>query len=116
MTPIPVCARIRAHSGFDFADVGSTKLIKQPFAREATLFLALIIIGITLLPLAIFFVGDAVFGSYGGGGFGDFFESLLGKLARADLFAWLLVLSPYIVLQIIRFMAKGWRDSGSDAY
>ncbi len=77
------------------------------------MFLVLAIIGIALLPLAVFFVGDAVFGSYGGDGFGDFFESLLGKLGRADRFAWLLVLSPYIVVQVLRMMAMGWRLAGS---
>ena len=77
------------------------------------MFLVLAIIGIALLPLAVFFVGDAVFGSYGGDGFGEFFESLLGKLGRADRFAWLLVLSPYIVVQVLRMMAMGWRLAGS---
>lgn len=77
------------------------------------LFVALAIVGIALLPLAIFLVGDAVFGSYGGDGFGNFFESLLAKLGRADRFAWLLVLSPYIILQLLRIMAMGWRIAGS---
>ena len=93
--------------------MASTKLLNHPAVREALLFLVLAIIGIALLPLAVFFVGDAVFGSYGGDGFGDFFESLLGKLGRADRFAWLLVLSPYIVVQVLRMMAMGWRLAGS---
>ena len=93
----------------------SHNLLKRPIPRETLLFLVLALVGIALLPLAIFFVGDAVFGSYGGGGFGDFFESLLGKLGRADRFAWLLVLSPYILVQVVRLMVIGWRRSGSAA-
>ncbi len=93
--------------------MASTKFFKHPVAREALLFLALAIAGIVLLPLAIFYVGDAVFGSYGGDGFGEFLETLLGKLGRADRFAWLLVLSPYIVVQVLRIMAMGWRLAGS---
>lgn len=93
--------------------MASTNLLKHPVGREVILFLAFAIIGIALLPLAIFLVGDAVFGSYGGDGFGDFFESLLGKLGRADRFAWLLVLSPYIILQVVRIMTMGWRIAGS---
>ena len=93
--------------------MASSKLYKHPLAREALLFLGLAIAGIVLLPLAVFFVGDTVFGSYGGDGFGEFFEALLGKLGRADRFAWLLVLSPYIVVQVLRIMALGWRIAGS---
>ncbi len=93
--------------------MASTKLSKHPVAREALLFVVLAIAGVVLLPLAVFYVGDAVFGSYGGDGFGEFFESLLGKLGRADRFAWLLVLSPYIVVQVLRIMAMGWRIAGS---
>ena len=93
--------------------MASNNPLKHPVGREIILFVALASIGIALLPLAIFFVGDAVFGSYGGDGFGDFYESLLGKLGRADRFAWLLVLSPYIIVQLIRIMALGWRLAGS---
>ena len=88
--------------------------MKHPAARELILFVALAIVGITVLPIAVFYVGDLVFGAYGGDGFGDFFESLAGKLARADRFAWLLVLSPYIIMQTLRIMAMGWRLAGSN--
>ena len=93
--------------------MAATKLLKHPLAREALLFVGLAIAGVVLLPLGVFFVGDAVFGSYGGNGFGEFFEVLLRKLGRADRFAWLLVLSPYIVVQVLRIMAMGWRIAGS---
>ncbi len=93
--------------------MASPNLFRHPVTREVLLFLALAIAGIVLLPLAVFFVGDAVFGSYGGDGFGEFLESLLAKLGRADRFAWLLVLSPYIILQLLRIMALGWRVAGS---
>ena len=69
--------------------------------------------GIVFLPLAIFFVGNLVFGAYGGDGFGHFFESIIARLASADRFAWLLVLSPYVVLQLFRMMAIAWRLAGA---
>ena len=81
--------------------------------RELILFASMALAGIVLVPLAVFFVGELVFGEYGGDGFGQFFESLLGKLTSADRFAWLLVLAPYVVLQLLRGMRIAWRWAGA---
>ncbi len=97
----------------DIPAVSTPSILKHPFTREFGLFLVFAAIGIALVPLAVFAVGDLVFGAYGGDGFGHFFESLLLKLARLDGFAWLLVLSPYVVLQIFRGMKMAWRSIDS---
>jgi len=76
------------------------------------LFAILLFVGIVLLPLAIWFVGKAVFGAYGGAGYADFFGTLSGKIRSGDLVAWFLVLSPYIVWQCLRLMVFGWRSVG----
>lgn len=81
--------------------------------RELILFVSMALAGIVLVPLAVFFVGELVFGEYGGDSFGQFFESLLGKLASADRFAWLLVVAPYLVLQLLRGMRIAWRRAGT---
>jgi len=81
--------------------------------RELILFVSMALAGIVLVPLAVFFVGELVFGEYGGDSFGHFFESLLDKLANADRFAWLLVLAPYLVLQLLRGMRIAWRWAGA---
>ncbi len=91
----------------------SRSLFANPLIREALLFGILGLCGLLLLPLAIFFVGNEVFGAYGGDGFGHFFESILKRLANADRFAWLLVLSPYLVMQLLRMMAMAWRLTGT---
>ena len=91
----------------------SGSLISHPVVRELLLFVVLAAAGIALLPLAVFFVGNEVFGAYGGDGFGHFFESILARLARGDRFAWLLVLSPYVVLQLLRMLAMAWRLTGT---
>lgn len=84
----------------------------HPVVRELLLFIVLGAIGIVTLPLAVFYVGNEVFGAYGGDGFGHFFGSILARLARGDRFAWLLVLSPYLVLQLFRMLAIAWRLTG----
>lgn len=74
--------------------------------------IALLLAGLLLLPLAVFLVGDFVFGDYEGDGYGQFFESLLGRLADGERFAWFLVLSPYLVVQLSRMLVFAWRVTG----
>ncbi|MDH3620232.1 MAG: hypothetical protein OER91_05035 [Gammaproteobacteria bacterium] len=77
--------------------------------KEAMLFVGLLFIGLVILPVAIWFVGHAVFGAYDGMGYMAFFGMLSGKIRAGDPAAWFLVLSPWLVLQCIRLMALGWR-------
>lgn len=81
----------------------------QIIRKEAALFTGLLFLGLVLLPITIWFVGEAVFGTYGGSGYGDFFGTLSGKIRSGDLVAWFLVLSPWLAWQCIRLMAFGWR-------
>ncbi len=80
--------------------------------KELALFFGLLFFGVALLPIAIWFVGQAVFGVYGGAGYADFFGTLSAKIRSGDPVAWFLVLSPYLVWQIIRLAALGWRTAG----
>ncbi len=85
--------------------------LSKPVLREVLLFAVLGAFGLIVLPIAIFYVGGLVFGDYGGDGFGQFFESILAKLGRGDRLAWFLVLSPYIVIQLLRIAMLAWRLS-----
>ena len=85
----------------------------SPFAhrikKEVFLFLALLFFGFVIMPIGIWFVGKAVFGEYGGAGYADFFSTLSAKIRAGDAVAWFLVLSPWIVWQVLRLAAFGWR-------
>lgn len=70
--------------------------------KEAILFGALFFGGLLLLPLAIYGVGKAVFGSYGGGDFFDFFVTLQGRLWSGEPAVLFLMLSPYLLWQLLR--------------
>lgn len=85
---------------------------RRILTKEVALFATLLFFGIVVLPVAIWFVGKAVFGAYGGAGYTDFFGTLSGKLRNGDTVAWFLVLSPYLVLQTLRLTAFGWRTVG----
>ena len=76
--------------------------------KEAAVFLVLLLIGLVLLPICIWFVGNAVFGAYDGAGYSDFFGTLSGKIRSGNPVAWFLVLSPWIVWQCLRLIAFGW--------
>jgi len=86
--------------------------IVKTLKKEGALFAVLLFAGFVLLPIAIWLVGKAVFGAYGGTGYSDFFGNLSGKIRGGDLVAWFLVLSPYLVWQCLRLMALGWRSVG----
>jgi hypothetical protein len=67
---------------------------KEVLRKEAALMLVLLFFGLALLPVAIFLVGQNVFGHYGGYGYGHFFGELIatrrvfpGPLSLPDLAA-----------------------------
>ena len=72
----------------------------------------LLLFGLVVLPICIWFTGKIVFGAYGGTGYGEFFGSLSARIRSFDLLAWFLVLSPWLVCQVARIMLLGWRVVG----
>lgn len=75
---------------------------KRKLRKEAILFGALFFGGLLLLPLAVYFVGQAIFGNYGGGDFFDFFVALHGRLWSGEPTVIFLMLSPYLLWQTLR--------------
>jgi hypothetical protein len=80
--------------------------------REAAIFLAMLFFGLVILPVAIWFVGNTIFGDYGGAGYGDFYGNLTLRIVSGNLAAWFLVLSPWLTLQAVRLALAGWRRAG----
>jgi len=80
--------------------------LKSKALREIALFLGLLLLGMLVLPMAIYFVGDAVFGDYGGAGFQDFYGEVHAAIRAGDGVVWFLILSPYLVCQILRFSVR----------
>jgi len=76
--------------------------LKPALRKESLLFLYAFLAGILLLPIAIYFIGYALFGEYSGTSFSSFYSSLHGLLRSGEPAVWYLVLSPYLVLQLFR--------------
>lgn len=87
--------------------------MKRTSIRETIVLVSCLLFGLLLLPMAVFFVGQTVFGAYGGDGYGEFFASLMSKILAFDLAAWFLVLSPYLALQTLRLVVFGWRKTAT---
>lgn len=88
------------------------KSLRKAITRELGLLLALLFVGMVLLPVAVYVVGQAIFGEYGGGSYGRFFGDLSGRIRAGDAAAWFLILSPYLGWQTLRLIALGWRIAG----
>lgn len=90
--------------------VGSeTKSVKQLVRKEVALLTVLLFFGLVIMPVGIFVIGEALFGSYGGHGYGEFFSVISEKIRTGDRVAWFLVLAPYLLWQSLRLMVKAWR-------
>ncbi len=85
--------------------------IKNRLVKEATLLAVLGFFGFALLPVCIYFVGQAVFGEYAGG-LGSFFGALHRELREGELGAWFLLFSPYLLWQFLRLTFGTFRHLG----
>jgi hypothetical protein len=67
-------------------------------------------VGLLLLPPAVYWVGRQVAGDYGAGG-GPFAltDQIWADFIGLEPAAWLLVLSPYLLLQLVRLIGRTWR-------
>ncbi len=81
-----------------------------PLKREALLLAGLLTFGLLVLPFAVYLVGVRVFGEYRADA--DAFTlavDLWIALGRGFWAAWVLVLSPYLVIQALRLARRLWR-------
>jgi len=75
--------------------------------RELTIGAVAFAIGFFLLPLAIYWLGERVLGAYAPeAGVLDLAEQIWGDFLRLQPAAWLLVLSPYVLLQLSRLVRR----------
>jgi len=86
--------------------------MRKAITREMGLLVGFLFLGLVILPVAIYVVGQAIFGDYGGGSYGHFYSELSSRIRAGDTAAWFLVLSPYLGLQALRLDALGWRSAG----
>ena len=79
------------------------------FKVELAQLLWFLLIGLFFLPLAIYYVGNVVFGAYAGAGFSGFYGNLHGELRQGQPVVVFLLMSPYIVWILLRLTIRGFR-------
>jgi hypothetical protein len=78
--------------------------------REAALAAGLLAFGAFALPFAIYLVGQQLLGDYAeGAGPLALAENIWLDLLALRLPAWILVLSPYVIVQLARAVRRTWR-------
>ena len=78
--------------------------------REAAIAAGLIAFGLVALPFAVYLVGQRVLGEYGDSdGALALAENIWRDLLSFRLAAWVLVLSPYLTIQLARGVRRIWR-------
>ncbi len=82
--------------------------------KELVLALGLIGAGLLLLPFAVYWVGQQIIGEYESEtGLWGLLTSIWSDFFALQLGAWLLVLSPYLTIQLVRLALMARRLSGS---
>jgi hypothetical protein len=84
---------------------------RRSLLRELVVDAGLVVAGLLLLPVAVYFVGQVVFGAYEGDGYAGFFSAVTDRLQGGEASAWFLVLSPLILVSILRGTWWGWQLS-----
>jgi hypothetical protein len=75
----------------------------SPWQRELALAALLLAMGLVVLPIAVYWVGQHVVGDYAAeGGLWGLVGEIWAGLGQANFLAWALVLSPYVVIQLAR--------------
>jgi len=82
---------------------------RPPLVREALIALIALIVGITLLPLAVYYTGVEILGPYSEGGLWRFWGDFFKGLARGGLSWWLIALGPYALLLFARATRTAFR-------
>jgi hypothetical protein len=77
--------------------------------REVAIAAAGLSFGLLALPFAIYLVGQAMFGEFGGSGPMALAENIWTDALALAPGAWVLVLGPYVVVQLVRGAIRLWR-------
>ena len=88
----------------------SSEIHPASWKRELVIAAVLLGFGLLALPFAIYWVGSQMIGEYSPDASPlTLAEQIWTDLLRLDPFAWALVASPYVVLQLVRIVRRVWR-------
>jgi hypothetical protein len=88
----------------------SSEIHAASWKRELVIAAVLLGFGLLALPFAIYWVGSQMIGEYSPDASPfTLAEQIWTNLLQLEPFAWVLVVSPYLVLQLVRLVRRVWR-------
>jgi hypothetical protein len=91
-------------------EIEMTKDGTSTWQRELAIAAGLLAFGLLALPFAIYVVGQRLLGEYDeGAGALDLADDIWSDLLSLHAPAWILVLSPYLIVQLARAVRRVWR-------
>lgn len=70
-----------------------------------------LLLGVTLMPILIFYAGVATLGRFEGASLGHLYGSLFLGLKEASIASWVIFLGPYGLYLLFRALRAWWRAS-----
>jgi hypothetical protein len=80
----------------------------RPWAAELSLAGIGLLLGVTLMPVLIFYAGVATLGRFDGASLGQLYSSLFQE---ASIASWVVFLGPYGLYLLFRALRAWWRAS-----
>jgi hypothetical protein len=83
----------------------------SPWGAELVAAAAGLLLGVTLMPILIFYGGVAALGRFEGASLGHLYGSLFLGLKQASIASWMVFLGPYGLYLLFRALRAWWRAS-----
>jgi hypothetical protein len=83
----------------------------RPWAAELSLAGIGLLLGVTLMPVLIFYAGVATLGRFDGASLGQLYSSLFQGFKEASIASWVVFLGPYGLYLLFRALRAWWRSS-----
>ena len=91
-----------------FGPASETQL--STLKKELLIFAVLLLFGLIVLPVCVYVVGQNLIGQYSpDAGVSGLLTAIWNDLAGFAPAAWILVLSPWLVIQLLRLGVRLWR-------
>lgn len=84
---------------------------ERPWAAELSIAGIGLLLGVTLMPVLIFYAGVATLGRFDGASLERLYSSLFQGLKEASIASWAVFLGPYALYILFRALHAWWRAS-----
>ena len=84
---------------------------ERPWAAELIVAGVALFLGLTLMPVLIFYAGVAALGRFDGASLGHLYVSLFEGVREASIASWVVFLGPYGLYLLFKALRTWWRVS-----